>query len=426
VVVFKYPEEPMGKDFTPTNYIKRLIGLPEETIAIFYGKIYILHPDKGLRFNDGPPDDKNLWRYEHMHVDAEAAHERWKKGEFEILRKPPEVVMAMRRIVYDNDHPAKDLKEYPRWINGNSKSWTVDDAAHTFRHESASDPGLVWLRYQHLIHRQGRDKPELITDFMGYNSNEPPPGPPPPPHWVGDLMVECDVTIDKAEGQLALELSRGISRYRAIFDLATGECTLKQIKEHVTKEEKNGLKGGNEFPADDAGEVLAKQPTDLKKPGTYHVRFANVDDRLLMWVDRSLPFGSDGVPYTPSEKKGPYLNDLQPASIGVQGGGVTIGKLQLWRDTYYTKMKREGVSSSDIYPPGINFADPGTWDELRRPTSEYMRPLTLYVQPGHYICLGDNSAHSSDSRAWGLVPDRLMLGRALVVYWPFGRLGPIR
>ena len=44
-----------------------------------------------------------------------------------------------------------------------------------------------------------------------------------------------------------------------------------------------------------------KKPTALKKPGTYHVRFANVDDRLLLWVDRSLPFG-DGVPYTPPEE----------------------------------------------------------------------------------------------------------------------------
>src|SRR5581483_6396056 len=35
VVVFKYPEHPQ-KDHTPMNYIKRLIGLPGETIAIYY------------------------------------------------------------------------------------------------------------------------------------------------------------------------------------------------------------------------------------------------------------------------------------------------------------------------------------------------------------------------------------------------------
>ena len=34
VVVFKYPDEPQ-KNYTPMNYIKRLIGLPGETIAIY-------------------------------------------------------------------------------------------------------------------------------------------------------------------------------------------------------------------------------------------------------------------------------------------------------------------------------------------------------------------------------------------------------
>src|SRR5262249_49096670 len=161
--------------------------------------------------------------------------------------KPPEVVMAMRRIVYDNDHPAKDLKDYPRWVNGgNAKGWTVNDSAHTFHHDAGADANLTWLRYQHIIARQGRTQPELITAFMGYNSGEPSAGGQQTLHWVGDLMMECDVTIDKAEGQMVLELSRGISRFRAIFNLATGECTLKHIKEHREKD----------APADDAGEVL--------------------------------------------------------------------------------------------------------------------------------------------------------------------------
>ncbi|MFI5107182.1 MAG: S26 family signal peptidase, partial [Terriglobales bacterium] len=34
----------------------------------------------------------------------------------------------------------------------------------------------------------------------------------------------------------------------------------------------------------------------------------------------------------------------------------------------------------------------------------------MYVQPGHYLCLGDNSQQSSDSGDWGVVPHRLMLG----------------
>ena len=51
---------------------------------------------------------------------------------------------------------------------------------------------------------------------------------------------------------------------------------------------------------------------------------------------------------------------------------------------------------------------------------------TWYVQPSHYLCLGDNSPESSDGRSWGLVPRRLLLGRALLVYYPFSRVERIR
>ena len=381
VIVFEYPDaaearqkpSEEGKTKPETiKYVERLIGLPEETIAIRDGKLYLLSADKGLRFNDGPPDDKKLWKYEHMHVDAKEAMKRWDKNEFQIVRKPPELVLTLRHIVYDNDHPAQDLADSPRWVaESGAKGWTADKLAHTVQHAAADESRLSWLRYQHVIGRDGRTKPELITDFMGYNSFAPPA------HWVGDLMMECDVTIDKPQGKMVLELSRGISRYRAIFDLTTGECTLKQIEEHP----------GNEAPANDAGKELDKKPTELKKPGTYHVRLANVDDRLLLWIDGKLPFG-DGVPYTPSEKTGPYRNDLQPASIGVRSGGVTIGKLQLWRDTYYTTMRGGDVAPpQDVYPT-VDYANPDDWDRL-----QHLSPMTMYVQPGHYLALGDNSSH---------------------------------
>ncbi len=61
VVVFKYPGDqsfPLSgphKNHVPMNYIKRLIGLPGETIAICGGKLYVLKPDKGLRYDDYDP-----------------------------------------------------------------------------------------------------------------------------------------------------------------------------------------------------------------------------------------------------------------------------------------------------------------------------------------------------------------------------------
>ena len=43
------------------------------------------------------------------------------------------------------------------------------------------------------------------------------------------------------------------------------------------------------------------------------------------------------------------------------------------------------------------------------------------VPPDHYFMLGDNTKFSSDSRIWGTVPRRNIVGRALFVFWPFSR-----
>ena len=36
-----------------------------------------------------------------------------------------------------------------------------------------------------------------------------------------------------------------------------------------------------------------------------------------------------------------------------------------------------------------------------------------------YFAMGDNSTDSLDGRAWGFVPDNEIIGRALLVYYPF-------
>ena len=43
------------------------------------------------------------------------------------------------------------------------------------------------------------------------------------------------------------------------------------------------------------------------------------------------------------------------------------------------------------------------------------------VPPDAYFVLGDNSGSSHDSRFWGFVPKRLMIGRALCIFWPLTR-----
>jgi signal peptidase I len=49
------------------------------------------------------------------------------------------------------------------------------------------------------------------------------------------------------------------------------------------------------------------------------------------------------------------------------------------------------------------------------------RPVNnLVVPPGSFFVMGDDRALSFDSRAWGLLPRKDIIGRAVMVLWPIG------
>ncbi len=68
--------------------------------------------------------------------------------------------------------------------------------------------------------------------------------------------------------------------------------------------------------------------------------------------------------------------------------------------------------------------------EKIRQTYYYNKPDTMYGKEGmviqvpeeNFFVLGDNSASSRDSRYWGFVPRKYMLGKAFLIYWPLTRM----
>jgi signal peptidase I len=413
VVVFKYPVKPQDQH-TAQNYIKRCMAFGGETLAIHRGELFVtqsLTYPEGDELYPRPDDPRDLWELRYAYYNNPKATELFEKsraagftdqivGGFQIVRKTEDQVRACMRVVWDNDKQPKALsgKVPPRWsaAPGSEANWTADNAQQprVFDHAAAS---LDWIRYRHFVgtwtaHDWSGMQPGVIDNFLGYNAGKdlnPITGQLQSREsaadrlWVGDLIIECEATVG-ADGQVTLELSKGLNRFQAKF--VGGQVTLSRAGP-----------GEKEF---------GSWPCKFNGAGKYKLRFANVDCRLHVWVNDSLVPVGTATDY-PHPEPGPHdevepegwtkKNDLEaPASIGAQGA-VKLSGVKLYRDIYYTRSGSD-PSGADIY----------------------------YVQPGHYMCMGDNSAQSSDSRSWGMVPERLMLGKAVFVFFPITRVGFIK
>lgn len=50
-------------------------------------------------------------------------------------------------------------------------------------------------------------------------------------------------------------------------------------------------------------------------------------------------------------------------------------------------------------------------------------PTEITVPADHYFMMGDNRGSSDDSRFWGPVPEKWIIGQAFATYWPPKRIG---
>ena len=79
------------------------------------------------------------------------------------------------------------------------------------------------------------------------------------------------------------------------------------------------------------------------------------------------------------------------------------------------------ILNGHVYRNGVREKDSYTLACGGGPSCNF--PETIKVPPGDYFMMGDNRGASDDSRFWGPVPDKWVIGVAFFTYWPPDRIG---
>jgi signal peptidase I len=427
VIVFKFIED------AKTNYIKRCIGLPGESVKIWHGDVFTKKTSE--------PDDKYV-----------------------IARKPPNILGAMLQSVADTNHVAKSIVEgqvpdaWQDASGGSNGGWTTRfdsngtgaKVAWNASIENAPVGTPKMLRYRHrvitpddkrLMAQQdvqalGRLKDpkqfRLITDFTAYNVNigdnrlnENRIAPIAEffskydgDHWVGDLAGEWTFsTASGTEGMRFLLVEGGIE-FVCDVDLKTGVATAKAIHQ------------GELVSLFETGKGMVNKleaKSGLRSGSKHTVRFANVDDALHFWVDGKRVDWGDGaydvLKAIPGYKHLPVYSadepmDAAPLGIGVSNGSCNVQRAKVFRDIYY--IATNSVRFADI--PNHLMIDERSYQQVlgNQRWEEPNRLVEFELGNDDYFPMGDNTAASSDARIWAAhaQPGRLMIGRAVMVFWP--------
>lgn len=392
VVVFKAPHTPN------TNFIKRLVGLPNESIRLLDGNIYT--QDEG----------QSTWQ---------------------IARKSdkPKVQRAVWQPIYHSQYIPRDHGE----LNGPGERTAIN----RWKVPWVVEAGNWDIQDRRSYHFEGGETGRIAFDFrIGGNNNLPSIYAynqlVPTPH--GSLTdkiedIRLAVSLESQSSDTSVELTTqtrltGLTQTVTARVDADGTITLFAIEpETSTRVELMKVKGR---PLDTAGATP--------------IEFWSVDQELSVWINgkRELRYLYASELTAEELANRPMPARLPQIQIELSGGPATLHQVELDRDLYYaSKNPRTDARGGMIRDHQGNVMPD-------------IKPMTLY--DNEFFCIGDNSPLSDDGRFWspgsaannsefvspdalwirqryfgkavadnsrdGIVPGELMMGRAFFVYFP--------
>lgn len=386
VVVVKWPESPKE------NYIKRLVGMPGETLWLVDGDVFVAPPD-----NDDPVT-----------------------GAWTVARKPDHAQEALWWPLFSSDlAPSETLIDGRAWLPPwEGDGWDLTSRAYT--HDDASSAALAWATARWPI-----------TDFAPYNDM---------PIWrrsrdnfaMADLRLRAGVEPGASGLTIAPTIRARAHEFRATIN-SSGAASLQMRAQ-----------GEPDWRTLASTTIAPLAPGRVTNVEFWHVDQSlqlRINDRRVLdaaydWSPAQRLANTTGLPedrltrMSRPDVGNPFADtNIYPqpeVAWHVSGAPVTLHRVGLDRDLYYRPQ--------EYFPgPQSSRAALGT------------HPANLaHLSEDQIFLLGDNSGNSRDARTvdsvdpWvahsidpdlGVVNRDMLMGRAFVVFWPDPaeiRLGPIR
>ena len=109
--------------------------------------------------------------------------------------------------------------------------------------------------------------------------------------------------------------------------------------------------------------------------------------------------------------------ETPPAARARCGAGGTFVKRLIGLPGDQLELRNEG-GLSYVYINGKKLDEPYIGKNRR----DSRGPETFSVPQGQYFMMGDNRSQSCDSREWGTVPRKNLIGKVFATYWPPNRI----
>ena len=406
VVVFKNPQD------NSQNYIKRLIGLPGESIEIVHGDVF---------FRRG---DESSWQ---------------------IRRKPPAAQQAMWQVVFHNDYRVNEEvyrnagidRQAPRWVKAEGADRWDLTAGRGRRFAFAGAPEL-----QQLIFQTPR---EDYYPHYGYNT----------PRVVRSEQIDAERDIC-TDLRLSFTFEPRADDSRVALVLTSFEHAFKgEVHADGTISLSHRSADRPAAAWSEWGRVKHKP---LKAGKSYELALDHADFRATLWVNGRAALSTDDTNYPANhaelKRRMAQVADrpipTPEVRIAAAGGPCELRHLRVMRDVYYTSPSLDRNRDPEWYGPlgkysrdyarrhGVDLDNHPGWGVMGNAVELADHPENPDLD--EFFVLGDNSPQSLDSRAWikaapslrlfdesdrelyklGTVPRYNLIGKAFFVYWPSG------